>query len=87
MTAEGPGDISGSSSKIDAIDQAGAKHWKGIAAAVLALGAIGMGVMWWMNRGPALTEEDYIVLTDFVNTTGEDVFDGTWRLGDIVSSE
>ena len=73
---EGPGDISGSSSKIDAIDQAGAKHWKGIAAAVLVLGVLGMGVMWWMNRPPALTEEDYILLTDFVNTTGDEVFDG-----------
>ena len=77
VAAEGPGDISGSSSKIEAIDQAGAKHWKGLLAAVLVLAVIGMGVMWWMNRGPKLTEEDYIVLTDFVNTTGEDVFDGT----------
>jgi tetratricopeptide (TPR) repeat protein len=74
-----PADISGSSSKIEAIDQAGAKHWKGIAAAVLVLGLIGMGVMWWLNRGPKLTESDYIVLTDFVNTTGEEVFDGTLR--------
>jgi hypothetical protein len=72
-------DISGSSSKIQAIDQAGAKHWKGIAAAVLVLGLLGVGAMWWMNRGPKLTEEDYIVLTDFVNTTGETVFDGTLK--------
>ncbi len=69
-------DISGSSSKIEAIDQAGAKHWKGIAAAILVLGLLGMGYMWWANRGPKLTEEDYLVLTEFVNTTGEDVFDG-----------
>jgi serine/threonine protein kinase/tetratricopeptide (TPR) repeat protein len=72
-----PADISGSSSKIQALDQAGAKHWKGLLAAVLALAVVGMGVIWWMNRGPKLTEEDYIVLTDFVNITGEDVFDGT----------
>ena len=70
-------EISSSGSKIEALDKAGAQHWKGIVAAVLVLGVIGMGVMWWMNRGPKLTEEDYIVLTDFVNTTGEDVFDGT----------
>jgi serine/threonine protein kinase/tetratricopeptide (TPR) repeat protein len=72
-----PADISGSSSKIEAFDKAGAKHWKGIAAAILVLGLLGMGFMWWMNRGPKLTAEDYIVLTDFVNTTGEDVFDDT----------
>ena len=69
-------DISGSSSKIEAIDQAGAKHWKGIAAVILVLGLLGMGYMWWANRGPKLTEEDYLVLTEFVNTTGEEVFDG-----------
>jgi tetratricopeptide (TPR) repeat protein len=66
-----------SSSKIEAFDRAGARHWKGVAAAILTLGLLGMGTMWWLNRGPKLTESDYIVLTDFVNTTGEDVFDGT----------
>jgi serine/threonine protein kinase/tetratricopeptide (TPR) repeat protein len=65
-----------SSSKVEALDRAGAKHWKGIAAAILLLGLLGMGVMWWMNRKPVLTEEDWILLTDFVNTTGDDVFDG-----------
>ncbi len=72
-------DTSGSSSKIEAIDRAGAKHWKGIVAAVLALGLMGIGAMWWMNRGPALTQEDLILLTDFVNTTGDTDFDGTLR--------
>ena len=65
-----------SSSKIEALDQAGAKHWKGIAAAVLVVGLLGMGYMWWSDRGPKLTEEDYLILTEFVNTTGDDVFDG-----------
>ncbi|MGB6992146.1 MAG: hypothetical protein WBG00_02850, partial [Thermoanaerobaculia bacterium] len=65
-----------SSSKIEAIDQAGARHWKGLLAAVLLLGILGVAVTWWMSRGPALTEEDYLVLSDFVNTTGDDVFDG-----------
>ncbi len=70
-------EISSSGSKIEALDKAGAQHWKGIVAAVLVLGLLGMGVMWWRNRGPKLTEEDYIVLTEFVNTTGDAVFDGT----------
>ena len=68
-----------SSSKIQAIDQAGAKHWKGLVAAVLALALVGLGVMWWMNRGPKLTTEDYVLLTDFVNTTGDTDFDGALR--------
>ena len=76
---EPPSDLSGSSSKIDALDKAGARHWKGIVAAVLILGALGMLVMWWMNRGPALTTEDHILLTDFVNTTGDVDFDGTLK--------
>ncbi len=74
--ADSAADISGSGSKIEAIDRAGAQHWKGLVAAVLVFGLLGMGVMWWMNRGPKLTEEDYLLLTDFVNTTGDEVFDG-----------
>ena len=70
-------DISGSSSKIEAIDKAGARHWKGLVAAVLTLGVLAVGVTWWMSRGPKLTEEDWILLTAFVNTTGDTVFDGT----------
>ena len=71
-------DISGSSSTDRGHRSRPApEHWKGLVAAVVALALIGMGVMWWMSRGPKLTEEDYIVLTDFVNTTGENVFDGT----------
>jgi serine/threonine protein kinase/tetratricopeptide (TPR) repeat protein len=65
-----------SSSKIEAIDRAGARHWKGLLAAVLVLAILGVAITWWMSRGPVLTEEDYLVLSDFVNTTGDDVFDG-----------
>jgi len=65
-----------SSSKIEAFDRAGARHWKGLLAAGLVLGVLGVAVTWWMNRGPVLTEEDYLLLSDFVNTTGDEVFDG-----------
>jgi serine/threonine protein kinase len=68
-------DLSGSSSKIAAIDKAGAKHWKGIAAAVLVLGAT---VAYFAFRGegdPVLEEGTEVILADFVNTTGDSVFD------------
>jgi tetratricopeptide (TPR) repeat protein len=49
-----------------------------IAAAVLALIVLG-GALWRFRRTPALTERDSIVVADFVNTTGESVFDGTLK--------
>ncbi|TNF76992.1 MAG: serine/threonine protein kinase [Acidobacteria bacterium] len=68
-----------SASKIEAIDRAGARHWKGIAAAILVVGVLAVAATWYFGREPALTEEDVVVLTDFVNTTGDPVFDGTLK--------
>ena len=34
---------------------------------------------WSFHRAPALTEQDTILITDFVNTTGDPVFDGTLK--------
>jgi eukaryotic-like serine/threonine-protein kinase len=45
--------------------------------AVLAIG--GVGAYFYLHRAPKLTERDSILLTDFVNTTGESVFDGTLK--------
>ena len=78
-TEEAPstGATSGTSSAVEAINRAGARHWKAIAAVMLL---VGLGVAFWMwsvNRQPPLTEEDVLVLTDFVNTTGDPVFDST----------
>ena len=69
-----------SSSRIQAIDKAGAKHWKALVAAVLVLG-LGAAAF-FAFRGepePVLTEGEEILLTDFVNTTGDPVFDGTLK--------
>jgi serine/threonine protein kinase/tetratricopeptide (TPR) repeat protein len=46
-------------------------------AAVIAICAA--GVFWYTHRTPALTEKDSILLTDFTNTTGDAVFDGTLK--------
>ena len=56
------------------------RHKKALGAAlgavVLALAA---GIYLYLHRAPKLTERDSILLTDFVNTTGEQVFDGTLK--------
>ncbi len=49
-------------------------------AAVAAIAiAAAAGFYFYSHRTPKLTERDSILLTDFVNTTGESVFDGTLK--------
>ena len=45
--------------------------------AALFVIAIGLGTFFYFNRAQALTDKDTILLADFVNTTGETVFDDT----------
>jgi len=54
------------------------RNWVIAAAAGLALIAL-VGAWLHFRRAPALTERDSIVVADFVNTTGEPVFDGTLK--------
>jgi serine/threonine protein kinase/tetratricopeptide (TPR) repeat protein len=49
-----------------------------IVAALFVL-AIGAGVFFYFNRAQALTDKEWVLLADFVNTTGEPVFDGTLK--------
>jgi serine/threonine protein kinase len=49
------------------------------AAAVLALFVA--GYFYYFHRTPKLTDKDTIVLADFINKTGDPVFDGTLRQG------
>ena len=46
-------------------------------AAALALAAA--GILLYQHRTPAFTDRDEILVTDFVNTTGEAAFEGTLR--------
>jgi eukaryotic-like serine/threonine-protein kinase len=59
---------------------AGLPRWTlAVMAAVLLAGIIA-GVLYWRSRGTqTLTEKDSILLADFVNTTGDPVFDGTLK--------
>ena len=49
--------------------------------AISLLGAIIVAVAWFSSAGraPAITEKDTLLLADFVNTTGDAVFDGTLK--------
>ncbi len=40
---------------------------------------VGAAVFFYFNRAQALTEKDTILIADFVNTTGDSVFDGTLK--------
>ncbi len=56
------------------------RKWRlyaGLGALVCALGIIGLVV--YRQRGHAITEKDSILVSDFVNTTGDAVFDGTLK--------
>jgi serine/threonine protein kinase/tetratricopeptide (TPR) repeat protein len=56
------------------------KRWKVIVPAVVALIVVAAGLFFWHSRqANALTERDSILLTDFTNTTGDAVFDGTLK--------
>ncbi|HEX6285459.1 MAG TPA: protein kinase, partial [Pyrinomonadaceae bacterium] len=53
-----------------------------VAAAIIALLLItgtAAGFYFYYNRSKPLTDKDTVLLADFVNTTGEPVFDGTLR--------
>jgi eukaryotic-like serine/threonine-protein kinase len=49
-----------------------------IPAVIVALVAAGIGFV-FLKRGHALTEKDSILISDFVNTTADPVFDGTLK--------
>ncbi len=59
--------------------RAGRKKWPWVAVAVLVVAAVAGGVFLYSHRARALTAKDSILLSDFLNTTGDPVFDGTLR--------
>ncbi len=58
------------------------KYW--LVAALVLLVIVAAIVGWYMRRSqmkPKLTEKDSVVVSEFTNTTGDPVFDGTLRQG------
>jgi serine/threonine protein kinase/Flp pilus assembly protein TadD len=63
-----------------ALAQIAPKSWKTMAAiAALVVAVIAGGLYFREKKASALTEKDTVLLTDFVNTTGDPVFDGTLK--------
>jgi Flp pilus assembly protein TadD len=81
-SAAGPSVASGSSPVLaaPATTASGARPWLPWLAGTLALLAIASTVFFFSaRRVRALTDKDTVMLTDFVNTTGDPVFDGTLK--------
>jgi len=56
-------------------------RWIAACAVTLAIALAVSGWLFFTRKTHALTDKDTIVLTDFTNTTGDSVFDGTLRQG------
>src|SRR5262249_3363413 len=63
------------------------KLWNPVVAATAAILALLAAGYFFFHRRPKLTDKDTIVLADFVNKTGDPVFDGTLRQGLAVQLE
>ena len=61
--------------------------WRVVVPAAMAVAVLAASSYFYFQRPPKLTEKDTIVLTDFTNTTGDPVFDGTLRQGLAVQLE
>jgi DNA-binding winged helix-turn-helix (wHTH) protein len=71
--------VAATHSKVEVADS---RRWLWIPAGVFVLLVVAAGVTRLiLRRAPALTEKDTVVLADFVNNTGDPVFDGTLRQG------
>jgi eukaryotic-like serine/threonine-protein kinase len=59
--------------------RAAVPKWAWAVAGVLLAALIAGGIYWGSRSTPTLTGKDSILLADFVNTTGDPVFDGTLK--------
>ncbi len=57
------------------------RRWAVTAAVLLGVGLIAGGLYYRSQQAKSLAEKGIIVLSDFTNTTGDDVFDGTLKQG------
>jgi serine/threonine protein kinase/tetratricopeptide (TPR) repeat protein len=78
---------SSSTVKVPNLAVAGKRLWKVVASATVIIVAAIAGAFYFRSRQAAhrLTEKDTIVLTDFSNSTGDAIFDGTLKTALTVS--
>ncbi len=74
-----PADAGDSSSDTRIVVGVLKRHKAGVAATLATVALLAAAVFWQFRSAQALTESDFILLTDFVNTTGDSVFDGTLK--------
>src|SRR5882724_5785779 len=74
-----PAPVSFSAAAVVAESPASKKWWKVAVPVAALLAVIAVGFFFYSRRSQALTEKDSILLTDFVNTTGDSVFDGSLK--------
>lgn len=55
------------------------RRWSSIVGGTVVIVAIVVGTFFYFHHRPKLTEKDSVVLADFVNSTGDPVFDGSLR--------
>src|SRR5215510_12081518 len=55
------------------------RHRLGVALTLAAIVIVAVAAFFWLNRAPSLTDKDTVLIADFVNTTGDAVFDGTLK--------
>src|SRR5216683_1853784 len=72
--------VTASSAQVAQVKKPFARNWRFLLPAAALLVAVAAGALYWRStKVDALTEKDSILLADFVNTTGDAVFDGTLK--------
>ena len=73
------GGIPAGGTAVSAMAPGRARRWNWYIPAAAAVMILAIAGLWYFRRAPALTEQDTILLADFMNTTGDSVFDGTLK--------
>jgi eukaryotic-like serine/threonine-protein kinase len=79
MTGGEPYAYAPATSESGVLTSRGRHRWLVLAAAILTIASIVAGIIYYPRRTLALTERDFVLVSDFVNTTGEPIFEGSLR--------